>query len=221
MYTGVIRRAGVPEVVDLYTIVTKQYYCTIMDTMSKILILVLVIACVSFLLYQQGLKNTPSQSSTEVYVKSDSTVTSTSSASEIREAHLDTGQVISKGITLNLSSKGLIETPKYVFDRTDIETLDLSNNKLTGSLQAEIRFLQNLKVLDLSNNQFTGVPAEIGQLKNLEVLDLSNNRITGLPLELGNLSNLKVLNLKGNEYSKYDLGLIKEKLPALTVIEID
>lgn len=120
-----------------------------------------------------------------------------------------------------MSGQGLAQTPKYVFDKTDIEKLDLSRNKLTGALQAEIRHLQNLKVLDLSNNQFTGVPAEIGQLNELEVLDLSNNNITGLPLELANLTNLKVLNLKGNDYSKTDLGFIKEKLSVSTIIQVD
>lgn len=51
------------------------------------------------------------------------------------------------------------------------------------------------------------------------MLNLANNRLTGLPLELGNLNNLKVLSLQGNDYSRYDLELIKEKLPAATVIE--
>lgn len=175
--------------------------------MLKIFILVLFIVSVVFISYQQTTKN-KSYRGVEVA----DTEIANNSEPELVE--------LNKSV-MNLSGKGFIETPKYVFEKTDIETLDLSHNKLAGSLQAEIRFLQNLKVLDLSNNQFTGVPAEIGQLKYLEVLDLSNNRITGLPIELGNLSNLKVLNLKGNEYSKYDLGLIKEKLPTTTVIEIE
>ena len=128
---------------------------------------------------------------------------------------------VNSSTVLNLSGQGLTKTPSDVFDKTSIQELDLSANKLTGSLQAEVRHLQNLKILDLSNNQFTGVPAEIGQLKNLEILNLSNNKITGLPYELGNLTNLKILNLKGNDYSKTDLKIIREKLPATTVIEID
>jgi Leucine-rich repeat (LRR) protein len=49
-------------------------------------------------------------------------------------------------------------------------------------------------------------------------LDYSNNQITGLPLELGNLKNLKVLNLSGNDFSEYDLNLIQENIPTVTVI---
>ena len=128
---------------------------------------------------------------------------------------------INSSKVLDLSGQGLTKTPSYVFDKTSIQELDLSDNKLEGSLQAEVRHLQNLKILDLSHNQFTGVPAEIGQLKNLEILNLSNNKLTGLPYELGNLSNLKILNLKGNDYSKTDLELIREKLPVSTIIEID
>ena len=122
---------------------------------------------------------------------------------------------------LDLSGQELKRIPDYVFDKTDIQRLDLSNNNLGGSLQAEVRQLQNLKVLNLSNNHFAGVPAEIGQLKNLEELNLSNNQITGLPYELGNLSNLKVLNLRGNKYSQADLEIIKKTLPATTEVLTD
>ncbi len=122
---------------------------------------------------------------------------------------------------LDLSGQELKRIPDYVFDKTDIQRLDLSNNNLGGSLQAEVRQLQNLKVLNLSDNHFAGVPAEIGQLKNLEELNLSNNQITGLPYELGNLSNLKVLNLRGNKYSQADLEIIKKTLPATTEVLTD
>lgn len=122
---------------------------------------------------------------------------------------------------LDLSGQELKKIPDYVFNKTDIQKLDVSNNNLGGSLQAEVRQLQDLKVLNLSNNHFAGVPAEIGQLKNLEELNLSNNQITGLPYELGNLSNLKVLDLRGNDYSKADLEIIKKTLPATTEVLTD
>ncbi len=115
---------------------------------------------------------------------------------------------------LDLSNQQLKKVPDYVFNQTNLEELNLSNNQLTGAIQAEIRHLQKLKVLNASNNLMTGVPAEVGQLQNLQILDLSNNQLTGLPNELGNLKNLKTLNISGNNYSTADLNTIVEKLPA-------
>lgn len=121
---------------------------------------------------------------------------------------------------LDLSNQNLQKIPEYVFGQKGLEALDVSHNQLTGAMQAEIRQLQNLRILDASDNQMTGVPAEIGQLSNLEVLDLSNNQLTGLPYELGNLQNLKTLNISGNAYSELDLNTIQKKLPTdVTIIK--
>lgn len=120
---------------------------------------------------------------------------------------------------IDLSNVNLSKIPEYVFKQTNIRELNVSGNNIKGSIQAEIRNLKELKVLNASNNLMTGVPAEIGQLTKLEVLDLSKNMITGLPNELGNLKNLKTLNLSGNLYSKQDLDYIRGKLsPSVNII---
>jgi Leucine-rich repeat (LRR) protein len=115
---------------------------------------------------------------------------------------------------LNLSNQGLTKLPEYVTGLTDLEVLNISNNKISGALPSQMQKLQKLKVLSASNNLMTGVPAEIGQLKNLEVLDLSNNQLTGLPNELANLKKLKTFNISGNNYSQQDLDTIKKGLPS-------
>jgi len=115
--------------------------------------------------------------------------------------------------SLDLSNQKLDKIPASVFEKTNLEELNISGNYLTGSIPGEIRFLKDLKILNASNNQMTGVPAEIGQLVNLEVLDLSNNLLTGLPYELKNLQNLKVFNISGNKYSELDLSIIEQELP--------
>jgi len=125
------------------------------------------------------------------------------------------------GKSLNLSNQGISSIPSYVFTRTGLEELDVSYNNLGGAIQAEIRHLANLKMLDASHNAMTGVPAEIGQLQNLQILDLSYNNLTGLPNELGNLKNLKTLDLRGNQYSKQDLDYIRGKLSSTVIILVD
>lgn len=164
---------------------------------------------------------------TNTFSKQPSPVKTGTPATEIEKNSSTTGTVVvpvdtgtdgSSGDTLDLSGKGLEQVPSYVFQRTEIEILDLSNNDLHGALQGEVRFLSNLKVLNLSNNNFTGLPAEIGQLSNLEVLDLSNNSLTGLPYELGNLKNLKTLDIRGNNTSPADVERIRKSFPATTAI---
>lgn len=120
--------------------------------------------------------------------------------------------------SLDLSSQQLEKAPEYIFDKTELISLDLSDNKLTGALPAEIRHLQNLETLDASYNRMTGVPAEIGQLSKLRVLNLSHNQLTGLPYELGNLQQLEVLDISGNNYSEQDLQIITDQLPSNTTI---
>ncbi len=117
------------------------------------------------------------------------------------------------GVELDWSARGLTTIPSEVFGRTDLERLDLSDNRLTGAPQAEIRHLQALRELDLSGNRLTGLPAELGQLKNLEILDVSDNNLTGLPMELGQLTQLRMLDISGNPYSEQDLNAIAAKLP--------
>lgn len=121
---------------------------------------------------------------------------------------------IGTGAVLDLSDGGLSDVPMDIFARTELVELDLSGNRFTGALPAEVRHLKNLERLDLSHNSFTGVPAEVGQLSKLRYLDLSYNKLTGLPYELGNLKELEVLDLTGNDYAQQDLSIIKQGLPA-------
>lgn len=123
------------------------------------------------------------------------------------------GNIVSQDKVLNLNNQGLTKIPEYVFNKANLEELNVSHNSLTGAIQSQIGQLKKLKVLNASYNQMTGVPAEVGQLQNLQVLDLSYNQLTGLPNELGNLKNLKTLNLTGNSYSQQDLDYIRGKLP--------
>ena len=126
----------------------------------------------------------------------------------------DTEQVpVKSRASLDLSNRKLDKLDMSIFNRTELEALNVSSNSLPGALPSQIGNLKNLKILNASNNNFTGIPAEVGQLSQLEILDFSNNNLTGLPNELGNLKNLKTFNISGNQFSEYDLNIIREKLP--------
>ncbi len=119
---------------------------------------------------------------------------------------------------LDLHGMRLTSVPKDVFSRTDLVAVDLSGNRLTGALPAEIRRLQSLRSLDASDNAMTGVPAEIGQLKALRFLDLSHNRLTGLPHELSQLTGLEFLDLTGNGISEEDFRIIRSSLQKTRIL---
>ena len=82
-----------------------------------------------------------------------------------------------------------------------IVELRLENNRLSGSIPAELRELSQLRVLDLGDNDLSGsIPPGLVDLGHLESLSLRGNRLAGdIPPELGRLSQLKVLDLGRNE----------------------
>ncbi|XP_021844278.2 receptor-like protein EIX2 isoform X1 [Spinacia oleracea] len=81
--------------------------------------------------------------------------------------------------------------------------IDLSCNKLIGSIPEKITNLPSLVGLNLSYNQLSGhIPGSIGGLKSLESLDLSRNKLHGtIPTSLGAISPLEFLDLSYNNLS--------------------
>ncbi|KAF0904140.1 hypothetical protein E2562_032411 [Oryza meyeriana var. granulata] len=86
---------------------------------------------------------------------------------------------------------------------TNLETVLLQNNNITGPIPAEIGRLANLKTLDLSSNQFYGeIPNSVGHLESLQYLRLNNNTLSGpFPSASANLSHLVFLDLSYNNLS--------------------
>ncbi|KAM3296617.1 hypothetical protein ACQJBY_038786 [Aegilops geniculata] len=83
---------------------------------------------------------------------------------------------------------------------TDMVSIDLSLNHLTGEIPDEITSLNGLLSLNLSQNHLSQkIPVKIGDMKSLESLDLSRNNISGeIPTSLSDLTYLSSLDLSYN-----------------------
>ncbi|KAL4607782.1 hypothetical protein ACB092_09G200000 [Castanea dentata] len=88
------------------------------------------------------------------------------------------------------------------FKPNSLEYLDLSDNKLNGSIPRSLLNLPNLSTLFLDNNQLIGLlPNHVSGLLNLNVLSLSSNFLNGtLPSWLFNLPSLVRLILYHNQF---------------------
>ncbi|XP_040987473.1 receptor-like protein 56 isoform X9 [Juglans microcarpa x Juglans regia] len=81
--------------------------------------------------------------------------------------------------------------------------LDLSCNKLTGSIPSELGQISSLHALNLSYNQLTStIPESFSKLTPLESLDLSHNSLSGeIPSTLIDLTFLEVFSVANNNLS--------------------
>ncbi|CAK8541833.1 unnamed protein product [Lathyrus sativus] len=81
--------------------------------------------------------------------------------------------------------------------------IDLSHNKLNGSIPSELGNLTRIRALNLSNNFFSGkIPASFSNLVQVESLDLSFNMLSGqIPPQLSRLTSLEVFSVAHNNLS--------------------
>ncbi|CAL9247673.1 unnamed protein product, partial [Arabidopsis halleri] len=87
---------------------------------------------------------------------------------------------------------------------TKLEKLEISDNRLGGDLPTFITNLStNLYTLDLGKNFISGsIPRDIGNLISLQSLVLQENMLTGaFPTSLGKISRLEGINLDSNKMS--------------------
>ena len=100
-----------------------------------------------------------------------------------------------------------------------LQILDLSANKLQGTLPATMGVLQELTELNLYFNQLVGpIPPELGLLRKMRFLHLGVNHLSGtIPEQLGNMARLEQLDLSLNQFSgsvPNSLGVLTSPRPA-------
>ncbi|KAF0904564.1 hypothetical protein E2562_035458 [Oryza meyeriana var. granulata] len=115
------------------------------------------------------------------------------------------------------------ELPGDLFDVKPLQHLLLPSNQIEGQLDpTRIAKLTNLVTLDLAYNVLTGeLPESIGQLTKLEELRLGHNDITGtLPPALSNWTSLRCLDLQSNSFVGDLTGIDFSGLANLTVFDV-
>lgn len=89
------------------------------------------------------------------------------------------------GTDLDISGMDLTEIPEDVFSLFDLESLNISNNKIS-SLD-RIGSLYNLKNLNAKNNRIKNLPKEIRDLNKLENIKFEGNIIAVLNTDLSSI----------------------------------
>ncbi|KAL4381548.1 hypothetical protein AHAS_Ahas04G0144500 [Arachis hypogaea] len=81
--------------------------------------------------------------------------------------------------------------------------IDLSDNRLNGTIPSELKKLDTIRALNLSLNDLRGkIPTTFSSLAQIESLDLSSNNLGGnIPLQLTELSSLAVFSVAHNYLS--------------------
>ncbi|XP_048537191.1 tyrosine-sulfated glycopeptide receptor 1-like [Triticum urartu] len=113
--------------------------------------------------------------------------------------------------------------PDELFNATLLEYVSFPGNGLQGTLEgSHIGKLSNLSTLDLGENSITGkIPEFIGHLKRLEELRLNNNLMYGeLPSTLNNCTNLITIDFKNNNFSGELAKVNFSNLPYLKTLDL-
>ncbi|KAK4737719.1 hypothetical protein R3W88_001416 [Solanum pinnatisectum] len=112
---------------------------------------------------------------------------------------------INRVIKLRLPGYGLSgEMPlNSIGNLTELRTLSLRSNSLSGLLPSDIGSCTELRILNLENNNFSGsIPTTFFNLNNLIRVSLSGNRLSGeISDAFNNLIRMRTLYLENNTFS--------------------
>ncbi|KAI4356264.1 hypothetical protein L6164_000297 [Bauhinia variegata] len=106
-------------------------------------------------------------------------------------------------LNLKLSNMGLKgQFPRGIKNCTSITGLDLSMNKLSGTIPEDIsKVVEYVTSLDLSSNDFSGeIPENLSNCTYLNSIKLDQNRLSGtIPAQLATLGRLKTFSVSNNQ----------------------
>uniref|UniRef100_A0A3B4A3C4 Uncharacterized protein n=1 Tax=Periophthalmus magnuspinnatus TaxID=409849 RepID=A0A3B4A3C4_9GOBI len=106
---------------------------------------------------------------------------------------------LSSLVSLELVSCGLERIPSAIFSLSNLQELDLKENRLTTVEEIlSLQHCQRLTTLRLWHNKITYIPDHIAKLHSLEVLDISWNKIRKLPSRLFYCTKLRHLDVSHN-----------------------
>ncbi len=110
--------------------------------------------------------------------------------------------------------------PRAVGELFNLESLFLSENKLTGKFPTQLFGLDNLKNIDVSSNLYTGnIPAEFGMMKSLRSINLRKNKFAGeIPKQILENSKISTLDVSSNGLNRKPKDF--NKMQALKYIAI-
>jgi len=143
-------------------------------------------------------------------------------------------------VVCHLWNRGLTSLPPQLFQMSQIEWLNISNNRLMqlppemlsslvnlkylyasynqiSSISMDIRFLHHLKEFSVDHNQITSVPKELFWCTNITHLYLPYNQLYWLPKDIVSLSKLKVLSVSYNNLISIPKELAKLPLEQLQI----
>ncbi|GKC40412.1 probable inactive receptor kinase [Tanacetum coccineum] len=107
---------------------------------------------------------------------------------------------------------------------TQLRTLSLRRNRLSGVLPSDLELCTELRVVNLQDNMFSGdIPASLYRLRNLVQLDISGNNFSGVfPPDFGDLlRNLTYLNVSMNNRLSGRIPNSLAHFPANSFVGID
>ncbi|KAL4588686.1 hypothetical protein LXL04_001581 [Taraxacum kok-saghyz] len=85
---------------------------------------------------------------------------------------------------------------------TQLITIDISDNKLSGPIPASLFSLPNLQTLNLRSNSFSGtIPPAISNLKSIQAIEISHNSLSGSLPDTLSLLTLTRLDLSFNKFT--------------------